>query len=308
MSKEIVSITVFTPTYNRKGTLMRAYESLKKQTNKDFEWLIIDDGSTDGTDAMIKELIDNEKEFEIRYYWKENGGRHTAVNYSYQYIRAPYVVTLDSDDELVDDAIQKMIDCWNSIPAEEYDRFWCVSGREIDSVNREIVGKLYPEDINSLKGKEQRKRLLKIDGEKHCCRKTSVLVNYKFPVYEGTRFVGENEVWEQINRKYDQYCVNDVFGIYHTESPDGIVNGGMHRETMNVSLYHCAIFYINELFDEILYNKFVIIYILNISMYAMRIGIPVKSVLKEINKIYKKALVLIGYPVSAIRLLLQGNK
>ena len=75
------TITVFTPAYNRAHTLRRAFNSLKAQTCKDFEWLIIDDGSTDGTSELV-ERLQEEADFPIRYYWKENGGRHTAVKYS----------------------------------------------------------------------------------------------------------------------------------------------------------------------------------------------------------------------------------
>ena len=105
------TITVFTPTYNRANTLKRAFYSLKNQTCKDFEWLIIDDGSSDNTHELVNQFK-KESDFLIRYYWKSNGGRHTAVNYSYQYLNTPYVVTLDSDDELLPNAIEKMIKTW----------------------------------------------------------------------------------------------------------------------------------------------------------------------------------------------------
>lgn len=206
------TITVFTPAYNRARTLRRAFDSLKHQTCKDFEWLIIDDGSSDDTDKLVEELK-KEADFPIRYYWKKNGGRHTAVNYSYQFLRTQYVVTLDSDDELTDTAIELMIKAWNEVPKDRYDKIWCVSGREMDANTHEFVGKPYPANINDLSGRTQRKAILECEGEKHCCRKVAIHIQYKFPVYEDTKFVLENTVWELINRKYDQWCVNDVFGI-----------------------------------------------------------------------------------------------
>ena len=154
------TITVFTPAYNRAHTLRRAFNSLKAQTCKDFEWLIIDDGSTDGTSELV-ERLQEEADFPIRYYWKENGGRHTAVNYSYQFLQTKYVVTLDSDDELTPNAVELMRRTWNSIPKERYDHIWCVSGREMDANTLQLVGEPYPEGINEKSGKAQRKILLK---------------------------------------------------------------------------------------------------------------------------------------------------
>ena len=77
------TITIFTPTYNRAHTLVRTYNSLCQQTCKDFEWLIIDDGSTDNTYEIVQEWIE-ESDFKIRYIYKENGGKHTALNVAFK--------------------------------------------------------------------------------------------------------------------------------------------------------------------------------------------------------------------------------
>ena len=99
-------ITIFTPTYNRKHTLEKAYNSLLKQTNQNFIWLIIDDGSIDGTEELVyKWKYDNK--IEIHYYRKENGGKHTAYNYALNILKTEYVlIALDSDDYLVDNSIE----------------------------------------------------------------------------------------------------------------------------------------------------------------------------------------------------------
>lgn len=296
------TITVFTPAYNRAHTLRRAFNSLKAQTCKDFEWLIIDDGSTDGTSELV-ERLQEEADFPIRYYWKENGGRHTAVNYSYQFLQTKYVVTLDSDDELTPNAVELMIRTWNSIPKERYDHIWCVSGREMDANTLQLVGEPYPEDINEKSGKAQRKILLKYEGEKHCCRRVDIHIQYKFPVYDDTKFVLENTVWEVINREYDQWCVNDVYGLYHTESEDSLGKGKVHTNQRYRTFYHAGVFYTNELFDEFFYNKRVPVYIVNTSRCAMLSHIPYTTVMKELNTWYKKLLVTAGYPISAIWIL-----
>ena len=96
-------LTVLTPTYNRAYTLTKVYESLAKQTKQNFQWLIIDDGSSDGTEELIMSFP--KTGFELEYHKKSNGGKHTALNYSHQFIKGEMVVILDSDDYLTDDAI-----------------------------------------------------------------------------------------------------------------------------------------------------------------------------------------------------------
>ncbi len=301
------TVTVFTPAYNRAHTLMRAYKSLQQQTVRDFEWLIIDDGSTDNTKELVQKMIE-EADFTIRYYWKENGGRHTAVNYSYQYLRTPYVITLDSDDELMPDCIENIIRIWNEIPKEDYDRFWCISGREVNATTGQMVGKPWPEGINKLKGRKQRKVILKYSGEKHCCRKVAIHVQYPFPVYPDTKFVSENTVWEVINRKYDQYCVNDIFGKYHTESEDSLSNGGMHHETHYKTGYYYGLFYVNTLFDEFFMNYRVPFHIVDVSRCAILSRTPYRTVMRSLNSVLKKCLVTVGYPISAVWVLFHLDK
>lgn len=105
-------VTVFTPTYNRKDLLGRLYQSLVRQTNKDFIWMVIDDGSTDGTGEYIKELADITEDFKIEYYYKENGGLHTGYNLAISNLRTELCVCCDSDDWLTDDCIELIHDEW----------------------------------------------------------------------------------------------------------------------------------------------------------------------------------------------------
>lgn len=299
-------ITVFTPTYNRAYTLHRVWESLCRQTCKDFIWLIIDDGSQDETKKIVEDFKDK-SDFEIEYHYKENGGRHTAVNYSYKFLRTEYVVTCDSDDELIDNAIESILNIWDSIPKEEYDRFWCISAREMNAETGEMVGKPYPKHINSLTGKKQRKLINKYPGEKHCCRKVAIHTQYKFPEYEDTKFVTENTVWCVINKKYDQYCVNTIIGKYHMDSKDSISNKGMHSETHFCTSLHSGVFYINETFDEMPLKKLVI-NLINISRCAMLTNTDYTKVMRSLNRWYKRVLVTFGYPISKVYIIIKNEK
>lgn len=107
-------ITVFTPTFNRASTLERTYNSLCRQTNRDFEWLIVDDGSTDGTRLLVNQWI-RDSIIPIRYIFKENGGLHTGYNTAFENITSPLNICIDSDDYMPDDAIDIIIKEWSNI-------------------------------------------------------------------------------------------------------------------------------------------------------------------------------------------------
>lgn len=105
-------ITVFTPTYNRVSLLPRLYHSLVRQTRQDFKWIIVDDGSSDGTDALVPTWID-EGELEIEYHYKENGGIHTAYNVGIEKADTELFICIDSDDYMPDNAVELILDLWN---------------------------------------------------------------------------------------------------------------------------------------------------------------------------------------------------
>ena len=136
-------ITVFTPTYNRAHTLPRVYESLKSQTCKDFEWLVVDDGSTDGTETLVRSWID-EGVLPIRYIHKENGGLYTGYNAAYENIETELNVCVDSDDAMPEDAVEKIVNLWNTEGSEKY----CgIIGLDVDMDTREPIGGRFPDGM-----------------------------------------------------------------------------------------------------------------------------------------------------------------
>src|SRR5260370_42528889 len=118
--------TVFTPTFNRSQTLSRVYEGLRLQTFRDFEWLIVDDGSTDGTKELV-EKWQTESAFLIRYIYQENQGKPAAFNHGVQQARGELFVTLDSDDACVPQALERLKYHWDGIPTAEKDKFSAVA-------------------------------------------------------------------------------------------------------------------------------------------------------------------------------------
>lgn len=108
-------LTIFTSTYNRAYILESLYKSLKNQTIKDFKWLIVDDGSTDNTQELVKNWISQETSFEIIYIKQENGGKQRAHNKAVEISDTELFFCVDSDDQLVETAVEKIKERWNII-------------------------------------------------------------------------------------------------------------------------------------------------------------------------------------------------
>lgn len=120
-----MKFTIFTPTYNREKLLKKLYESLKKQTYKDFEWIIVDDGSTDNTKEVVDKFL-NEKILDIKYFYKANGGKQRAYNFGVEKAKGELFICLDSDDEYVENGLEIILKYW-----EKYEKL-----EETDSENR----------------------------------------------------------------------------------------------------------------------------------------------------------------------------
>ncbi len=107
-------LTIFTPTYNRVDLLKRCYNSLKRQTSFNFEWVIVDDGSEDNTKEEVKKWMNKGNNFQIKYYYKNNGGLHTAYNVAIEHMETELCMCIDSDDFASDNCVELIENCWNS--------------------------------------------------------------------------------------------------------------------------------------------------------------------------------------------------
>lgn len=136
-------LTIFTPTYNRAHTLTRLYESLCRQTCKDFEWLVIDDGSTDNTSELISYFI-SENKIPIRYIKKVNGGLHTAYNTAYANISTELNVCIDSDDYMPDDAVEIILKIWKERDSDKYSG---ITGLDFYAGTNKPIAGYFPENM-----------------------------------------------------------------------------------------------------------------------------------------------------------------
>lgn len=231
-----MKITVFTPTYNRAYIIQKLYHSLQCQTFQDFEWLIVDDGSTDHTEALVEEWMREDNTFPIRYFKKSNGGKCRAINYGIDFARGELFFNVDSDDYLTDDALEK-INKWEGTIAGDR-RFCGVVGNlgtaPDETSNTPIIGEYrdasllerYPEYTNN-----------PIDGERAFIFYTEILTKYKYPEFEGEIYLRESISWNRMaNAGYIVRVFGDIIWIYKY-LPDGLTISGKDKFLKNPKGY-----------------------------------------------------------------------
>lgn len=229
-------ITVFTPTYNRAYILDRTYESLKIQTNKEFIWLIIDDGSKDNTEELVKNWI-NENIIEIKYIKQENSGKHIAHNTAVQNCTTEFFLILDSDDYLDEKAIEILnIDSGRIKDNEEISG---IIGNRFYGEDKQVIGTLMPENIEYVTGIELYEKM-KFKGDTLRLYKTKILKKFLFPRIEGEKFIYENVVFDPIDNEYKMLINRDR--LYYCEYlDDGYTKGANTLKKKNPIGYSYAL-------------------------------------------------------------------
>ena len=202
-------ITIFTPVYNRKDTLLRLYESLKRQTVKEFQWIVVDDGSTDGTKELMADFT-REEAVDIIYEYQENSGKMRAVNRGVQLAQGEYFFIVDSDDYITDNSIELIMREAENLPKNLGGMIF----RKIDTASGKITGKPYPEyRIDSSPIEIVYK--LGIDGDKAEVFRTDILKKNPFKEFKGEKFIPEATVWVKIGEEYKMRYIDE--GIYFFE-------------------------------------------------------------------------------------------
>lgn len=215
---KIPAITVFTPIYNRRATIQRTIDSVDRQTFRDIEYILIDDGSTETCDDIIQTYMDS-CDLPVMYIKKANGGVHTARNAGFRHARGELTVCIDSDDELLPDACKNFYAAWQSIPAECRKDYWQMKALCVDEAGT-LVSQKFPQGINEMPGDQARKYFSFSEGERIGCRSAALMKKNLFPEPAGITFVTESIVWSAMERKYLSWGLNDVACIYHREGDD----------------------------------------------------------------------------------------
>jgi len=227
-----VRLTVFTPTYNRRELLARAYESLIRQTVKDFEWVIVDDGSSDDTKEYAEKWI-SEGLVDIRYYYQENGGKMRAHNRGAEYAAGELFVCLDSDDYFVDDAVESLIRTWDEAVKQSQDasklagivahkgksRYELLGDSEFPISGETTLYGLYTGGFK---------------GETTLLFRTEVIKEYPFPEIDGEKYVPEDYIYDKIDQIYCLYILPKVITVCeivsegYTDSVKALKRNNLH--------------------------------------------------------------------------------
>lgn len=228
-------VTVFTPTYNRAELLLKLYNSLKKQTSFEFEWLIVDDGSQDTTKELVYSFIEECKEFPIRYYFQENHGKHVAINYGVRLACGEMFFIVDSDDWLPSNAIERIYSLFEEIRG--LNGYAGVAGLKLYG-NGNIVGSTFNGKSIDCTTLERAKH--SISGDKAEVFYTDLLKNYPFPVFENENFLSEEIVWNRIAKDgYKFRWFNE--GLYFCEYLENGLSMTSNKEINNFNGYKLVI-------------------------------------------------------------------
>lgn len=253
-----MKFTIFTPTYNREGLLISLYESLKKQTFKDFEWLIVDDGSVDNTNETVQQFI-KENILNISYYYKENGGKQRAYNYALDNAKGELFICLDSDDEYVSNALETILEYWKKV---EKNAKIVGMGYLSTYPDGSIIGSKFPSD-EMVETQFNIYNKYKVTGDKGLMFRTEVIKNYKFPVFDGEKFTTEALVYNRIAEKYEMLYINEKIEIkqYHEDGLTAKYNDLLLRNPKGNALYHNErnkhkMIFKEKIFNNAVYYKF----------------------------------------------------
>lgn len=221
---KMATLTVFTPLYNRINTLKRTYESLKRQTCKDFIWLIVDDGSTDNPYDVIKKWLEKDNGFEIKYVYKENGGMHTAHNTAYENIDTELNVCVDSDDYMPDNAVELIVNCWNKNKNKGYAG---IIALDFADSTKKVIGKELPTDKESttLMGYYNNGGF----GDKKLIYRTDIIKAIPpYPVFDNEKYVALAYKYHLIDEKYELKILNECVCIVDYQMDGSSTN--MYRQ------------------------------------------------------------------------------
>jgi glycosyltransferase involved in cell wall biosynthesis len=227
-------ISVFTPTYNRANTLYRLFLSLQNQTRKDFEWILINDASTDETDALV-ERIKSEADFSIHYFKQPvNSGKHKAHNKAMELAKAELFTVVDSDDELELNAISRVLQLWASFPEAEkktYSGFYLTcklkkSNYYAPEVNNAI------NDTNDIDIVYK----LKLTGDRWAVRRTDVFKEFPFPENFSGPYYPEGIIWKKIGAKYRFRIFDEPLYIINYDGEESLMRAfdGWTKDTKYV--------------------------------------------------------------------------
>jgi glycosyltransferase involved in cell wall biosynthesis len=300
------TFTVFTPTFQRATTLHRVYESLESQTFRNFEWLIVDDGSSDDTAVLVR-AWQGKSSFPIRYVFQKNSGKHVAYNPSASLAKGQFLLALDSDDACVPGALERFRHWWESIPVEDRPRFSGVTVLCRDQEGQ-LVGTEFPTSPLDSDSIELHFKW-GVKGEKWGFVRTDVLREFPFPEPEGVKFVAESLVWRRIAQKYKTRFVNEALRIYWINKEQNADNLSIvsTKVLRGRALHHLQT--LNDLMGWFWRNPVAFFMAAsNVSRYGFQLRFTPVKVLREVHSVGARILVTAMMPVGAAYALMDAAR
>ena len=221
------ALTIITPTYNRADCLKACWDSLTVPTDKDFQWLVVDDGSTDATPEAIERIRADQVDIQVDYLQKENGGKHTALNAAHPLIQGKYVVVLDSDDRFVPEAVSLILRAWERYEGDTHvGRIIFLKGHTVNEPICYVKNENIPLDT-------LREPRIGVTG-RDCCDtfRAELFRRHPFPVFEGERFIGEGSAFFGMELESKGVYINKVIYLCDYRE-DGLTKAGRKMRLQN---------------------------------------------------------------------------
>lgn len=291
------AVTIFTPTYNRAHVLTRAYKSLLAQTCYDFEWLILDDGSTDDTSNLAAQWQQSAP-FPIRYIRFPHRGKPRTMKAGFPLCRGTYLYELDSDDEMTPNAVETGLALWASLPNPQ--AYHDVVSWGWIPEKGESSGRPFPSNMNDLSPAKQRAVVRKLgagrSGEQRSFRRTEHCQQYPFYLPEELSFIPENVLFHLIYCDYKRFYTNHCFMIYHEgEQADSL----MRTVSDARPAYYYYIYHFNTIFprDPTTTLKEYTVSAASLCYAAARCHWPLKRILQDLRPLPARLLCVGGYAI-----------
>jgi glycosyltransferase involved in cell wall biosynthesis len=227
--------TVLTPAYNRPHTLGRVYDSLRSQSLKDFEWLIIDDSTTDDVQTVVQPWLSEPGTF-VRYIKQKNSGKHVAHNNGVMQAKGEFTIILDDDDMLTPTALEKFLLHWNNIPEAQRASFSGVAGLCTNFDTGELLGGKFPQDVLD-SDTIAINYIYHLGDDRQGFTRTDILREHLFPTFNGEKYITEGIIWNRISRQYKIRFVNEIVCVKQYGMTNSIV-GHLSRSPNATSTYY----------------------------------------------------------------------
>lgn len=301
MEQQTPLVSVITCTYNRIQTLPRVYESLCRQTYKNFEWIVSDDGSNDGTGDLVKQWI-KEGRLTIVYLYQENNGKHIAANAARAIARGYYDMGIDSDDYMRDDAIEVFLRAWDTIPDEEKTQFYAVKARCFDTETGEPIGRSIPGGRMVCTYLEAKYKF-KIQDEMWSMSRLSVTNEYPYPDIcggrdgGGLRFYPEGIGQDLAARKYKILLIDDALRAYTRSASTSLMGYGAKYDRSRENIFMWT-HIVNDNLDYFWYDpKSFIKAAVGVSMDTFLLKRKLKDTYRTLKGFKQKLLVSLFVPI-----------